>query len=271
MTDCAGMSCAVIFRTHSPVFHHQNFFNMKLLEAMVTAAAFAAFASGCKEPAEQQQDPTASKIDSVYAQIADLTIEQMKLTTKYVNLPQVTATIEAYSKAKTISDKIRIVDAFKPNEQNKADACDAKATPRGNYVISTRFDPAVNPQNFDLYLRNNDVAVQQIKLMNSYFNDLDKNSLDAIAFYEQLDSAAKTKLFFLDNSAIAQPDYAKRWMAREFQMTYQLQKAAMMQMLQRYMLQRRYINEFPQGFRTTTLNQQHHPHQFDLAITVSQP
>jgi hypothetical protein len=195
----------------------------------------------CTPPALEKSEGNA-RIDSAYALIVGLTIEQLKITNKYFEDPKVTDAILEYSNAKTIYDQIEIVEALDPQQ----DITHPKAEKGIDFL--TEFDQ-IDDASFDLAIQNNDVVAQQVKLMNSYFGGLGKETMDAITFYEAMSRDDKVKLFTNPNAFIPAPDYVQRYIGREFQRTYFLQRYLVLQRLNRYLLQRRYIKEFPQGFR----------------------
>jgi hypothetical protein len=213
-----------------------------------------------------------SKIDSSYNQISDLSIEQLKIYNQRFENPKITGAIEEYSKAKTISDKRKISDMI--GDIRKSDPTDGRPHGDVNTIKSASYIDFIslldkfNPQNFDLAIQNNDVVAKQIKLMNNYFSDIDKGTLDAVAFYEKLSKDDKTKLFFNTYQLKPLPDYAQKYIGREFQRAYLLQRLQIAEQLRQEFLRRRFINEFPQGFRqNTNIGLLKNEKQFDLSLT----
>lgn len=230
-----------------------------LLVIPVIALLNAACTSNKKEPPET--NAISSKIDSSYAQIADLRIEQLKITNRYFEDPKITEAIQEYAKATTISDKIRIVEVNKtwPDEVPRP-----KETPQGRMDFVSHFDK-IKPEEFDLAIRNNDVVAQQVRLMNNYFGELDKTTLEAIDYYEKLSKEQKAR-FFNETELKPVPDYEQKLLGREFRYNYYLQKQLLFRRLMEYLQRRRFINEFPQGFKQFNTIGYLNDKQFDLNI-----
>jgi len=103
--------------------------------------------------------------------------------------------------------------------------------------------------------------------MNTAFKDLDTGAVNAIAFYEKLGKEDKTKLLTNAAAYTPVPDYIQRYLSQEFRRTYYMQRLQMQQMLNKWLLQRRFINEFPQGFKDLgQFGMQINDKAFDLKI-----
>ena len=232
---------------------------MKLRSALFAFAGLNLFFASCSNPETQSANV---KIDSTYALIAALKIEQLKITNRYFPDPKVTTAIEEFSKAKNIYDKIKIVDALGHEPETTTHP---KATKGTDFL--THFDK-IDQQSFDLAIQNNDVVAQQVKLLNSYFDGLDKTTVDAIGAYEKLSKDQKVKLLTNPSEFIPVPDYVERYLGRQFLRTYYIQRWQVMERLNRYLIRTRYINEFPQGFRQFgEISNPYDKKQFDLNLT----
>jgi hypothetical protein len=208
---------------------------------------FALLVTGCKTK-PKNEDNIAAKVDSTYAMVADLKMEQLKVLNRFFEDSKYTSAIQEYSNAKSVAEKIRIADAAKvwPDDLPAPNEFRQKVR-QGIDFVSYR--DGIKPEEFDLALRNNDAVAEQVKLMNRYFQGLDKPTLDAIDYYENLSREDKLKLFSNEAALTPVPDYVKAWVNREFQYTYNLQQLLLYYRLQRYLQTRRFINEFPQGFK----------------------
>ncbi len=207
-----------------------------------------------------------SKIDSSYSQVADLTMEQFKIYNETFKNDKITAAIQEYSKAKTTVDKDRIIEALKPAEDGRPHG-DVNTIKEKGGIDFIPFNTVSGKEDFDLAIRTNNVVASQVKLMNNYFGELNKQTLDAVAFYENLSNEDKAKYFSNQAQLQPVPDYIQRQIGREFQRAYLLQRLQIVELLRRQFLQRRFVNEFPQGFRqnpqTAVL---YDDKQFDLKI-----
>jgi hypothetical protein len=219
-------------------------------------------------PRSNTTQAVSAKIDSAYAQIADLKMEQLKLSNKVLEDPKITAAIQEYANAKTTADKDRIIEIAKPPEipTDTRPAPNEKPTKGGIEFAS--FLDKISPEAFDLAIRNNDVVVQQVRLMNNYFGGLDSSTMNAMAYYEQLPTDQKVKFFLNEQEFKPVPDYQQRWLGREFRNAYLLQRLLLLNHLNQYLARTKYINEFPQGFKQnmgTSLKEDEK--QFDLVIS----
>jgi hypothetical protein len=231
---------------------------MKLRIALFAFAGLNLFIASCTNPENQSANV---KIDSTYALIAALKIEQLKITNRYFQDPKVTTAIQEFSNAKTIYDKIKIVDDL---EHDPSTTTHPKAEKGIDFL--THFEK-IDQQSFDLAIQNNDVVAQQVKLINSYFDGLDKTTLGSIDVYEKLSKDQKVKLLTNPSEFIPVPDYVERYLGRQFLRTYYIQRWLAMERLNRYLIRTRYINEFPQGFRQLgDRTQLEDKKQFDLNL-----
>lgn len=207
-----------------------------------------------------------AKIDSSYRQVADLTMEQFKIYNETFKNDKITAAIQEYSKAKTMVEKDRIIQALKPAEDGRPHG-DVNTIKEKGGIDFIPFITVSGKEDFDLAIRTNNVVARQVKLMNNYFGELNKETLDAVTFYENLSNEDKAKYFFNQGQVQPVPDYMRRQIGREFQHAYLLQRLQILELLRRQFLQRRFVNEFPQGFKQ---NQQtavlYDDKQFDLKI-----
>jgi hypothetical protein len=220
--------------------------------------------SRCKQ--QNGCDAVSAKADSTYAMLADLKMQQFRIMNDAFPDQKITAAIQEYEKAKTIGERIKVADALK-KEVVKTEvttylpACKQQSLDFISHLYK------VTPQSFDLAIQNNDVIAQQVKLLNAYFNDLDTGTVSAISVYERLTKDEKIKLLTDANAFIPAPDYLKRYLGREFQRTYYVQRYLALEQLKRHLLQKRFINEFPQGFKQSKdVGQRQQDNQFDLKL-----
>ncbi|MCW3109941.1 MAG: hypothetical protein JWQ09_4447 [Segetibacter sp.] len=235
--------------------------NSKLSPSLIICVSFVLFGCHLKD----KESDRSAKIDATYNQIADLTIEQLKITNAAFEDSKVTAAIKEYGNARTAIEKDGIISKAIPDVTFTLPAPNERKKNGGLEFIS--FPDKVSPNDFDLAIRNNDVVVKQVKLMNAYFAGLDTGTVSAIAFYENLPKDDKIK-YFLDYQQLKPlPDFQKIWIRREFQRAYLLQRLLLLERLRMYMVRTKYINEFPQGFKQNTgVGYQNNDKQFDLAL-----
>lgn len=207
-----------------------------------------------------------AKIDSSYSQVADLTIEQFKIYNETFKNDKITAAIQEYSKAKSMVERDGIINALKPAEDGRPHG-DVNTIKEKGGIDFIPFITVSSREDFDLAIRTNNVVARQVKLMNNYFGELNKETLDAVTFYENLSNEDKVKFFFNQGQVQPVPDYARRQIGRDFQHAYLLQRVQILELLRRQFLKRRFVNEFPQGFKqnhqTAVLYDEK---QFDLKI-----
>lgn len=226
--------------------------------------SFVLVLTSCSDKSQSSEiEAINAKVDSSFVQIADLTIEQIKIYNETFKDAKVTAAIQEYAKAKTVAEKRSVIDVIEPNDGRPHGDINTIKEKGGIDFISAV--AKISPESFDLAIRNNDVVAKQVKLMNNYFGELNKETLDAVAFYEKMTKEDKTKLFFNASDFKPAPDYALRYIGREFQRTYLLQRLQVLQLLRRQFLLKRFVNEFPQGFNQRgSLSVIENDKQFDL-------
>jgi|GEM_PF-6238757 len=207
-----------------------------------------------------------AKVDSTYAMLMDLKYQEIKITNNTFEDAKITAAIQAYANAKTTDERISIMDAVRRDIIKTDVTTDLPASKQQGLDFITQFN-RITPERFDLAIQNNDVVVQQIKLMNAHFNDLDTGTINAIGVYEKLSKEDKVKFLGEPDAFKPVPDYIQRYLGREFQRTYYFQRYLAMERLNKYLLQKRFINEFPQGFKQLRdIGQKETNYQFDLKL-----
>lgn len=214
-----------------------------------------------------------NKIDSEFVKTADMQVAALKAAGAQENTA-ISDAIKQYEASGTdVSKKAAIywdLVADDDNERAEAqgEAAAARWEARHGGIIS-RFNPTIPDQNFDLAIRQNDLAIQQAKIMNNQFHDGGADMMNAIAYYEKLSKDDKIKMMGSNVSLKPVPDY-QYIIARQLERGYLLQRLQIERNLNRYIRNRlnRYLNEFPQGFKSpaTSFNDinQYDDRQFDL-------
>jgi hypothetical protein len=248
----------------------------KILWGIVPLLLSVVFFSHCtsspKETAADNATILLNKIDSEFVKTADMQVAALKAAGAEENTAISNAIRQYEASGTDVSKKAAIywdlvADDDIERAEAQAAAAEARWEARHGGIIS-RFNPTIPDRNFDLAIRHNDLAIQQAKIMNNQFHDGSADMMNAIAYYEKLGKEEKIKMLSSNVSLKPVPDY-QFLIARQLERGYLLQRLQLERNLNRYIRNRlnRYINEFPQGFKSTTsFNDAGHydDRQFDL-------
>jgi len=232
-----------------------------------------------KEAATDNSKVLLSKIDSEYVKLADLRIAELKDAEKVFGADNnYSDVIKQYEAAGAdVSRKSAVFwQKFANDDDPKWQRAMAQAEAQMDRILARAeknggivpvFNLVASDRNFDLALKENDFAIQQVKMLNSHFGDASKETLDAIAYYDKLSKDEKVKMLSGNANLTPVPDY-QRFIYQRLDRNYFLQKLLLQQQLNKFLQYRcnRYINEFPQGYKTTSYRQvdQTGDKQFDL-------
>ncbi len=201
----------------------------------------------CQKNDNQKAAAIVNRIDSTYNKIADIQLEQIQIHNKAFENSKLTEVIKGFESLSPIEKGNKIGDIVL-RRTGDFQPCDQHITRKTGDIFVHIEQPDIVDKSFDKAIRYNDMTVQKVKALQSHFQDLDKSTLGAIAFYEKLSTEDKLKMFSVGSDLIPVPDY-QRFVGRELLLAYNLKKLNLYRDLNRYVTRRMYINEFPQGFK----------------------
>jgi hypothetical protein len=219
----------------------------KLLSSMLVMSIL----FSCQKNDTQKAAAIVNRIDSTYNKIADIQLEQIQIHNKAFENPKLTEVIKGFENLSPIEKGNKIGDIV-ARKTGEFQPCDQHIPRKTGDIFIHEEQPDIimksNDKSFDKAIRYNDMTVEKVKALQSHFQDLDKSTLGAIAFYEKLSTEDKLKMFSVGSDLIPVPDY-QRFVGRELLLAYNLKKLNLYRDLNRYVTRRMYINEFPQGFK----------------------
>lgn len=201
----------------------------------------------CQKNDTQEAAAIVNRIDSTYNKIADIQLEQIQIHNKAFENPKLTEVIKGFENLSPIEKGNKIGDIV-ARKTGEFQPCDQHIPRKTGDIFIHEEQPDIINKSFDKAIRYNDMTVEKVKALQSHFQDLDKSTLGAIAFYEKLSTEDKLKMFSVGSDRIPVPDY-QRFVGRELLLAYNLKKLNLYRDLNRYVTRRMYINEFPQGFK----------------------